>query len=399
MKNIAKNIALVASVLTVSVVIGCAVLAWTEPTTTPPNGNIAAPLNTGATAQTKAGDLNISGKVGIGTTTPQKTLDVIGQTQATEFCLDGKCCSSWENCMLLAGACMPNGKTCSTDAQCCSSNCASGVCASENTFPGLSGWSYGKPVTVSYSGAPLVNHQVHFITDTQSLIAAGKMKSDCGDMRFKDSDGTTSLSYYIESGCNTTNTLIWVKVPAVPNGDKLIFMFYGNSSVASASNPTYTFIGYWPFNYSSEGWSSSSSAWAWWVGDGNPGGSLIMDGCGGWGDSWYQTYVTLPNEPNIHISYQTRGNGWPYYDGSLRLVVGSLVYGQECSCNPSWELRGPYNISAYAGQSVALTFQHAAGTCCGGGYCNGEHRRVDNVIIRKYVYPEPDCTVGPEVKL
>lgn len=35
-------------------------LAWTAPTTTPPAGNVAAPINTSATAQTKPGTLTVA---------------------------------------------------------------------------------------------------------------------------------------------------------------------------------------------------------------------------------------------------------------------------------------------------------------------------------------------------
>jgi len=35
--------------------------AWTEPTAAPPNGNVGAPINTGATAQTKVGQLGSTG--------------------------------------------------------------------------------------------------------------------------------------------------------------------------------------------------------------------------------------------------------------------------------------------------------------------------------------------------
>jgi len=40
------------------------VRAWTEPTTAPPNGNVGAPINTGATAQTKAGAMYSNDRVG-----------------------------------------------------------------------------------------------------------------------------------------------------------------------------------------------------------------------------------------------------------------------------------------------------------------------------------------------
>lgn len=36
-------------------------IAWTAPAATPPGGNVDAPINTGSTAQTKAGNLTVSG--------------------------------------------------------------------------------------------------------------------------------------------------------------------------------------------------------------------------------------------------------------------------------------------------------------------------------------------------
>jgi len=82
MKNLLKNFALVLSVLAVSVILSYGVLAWTEPTLTAPAGNVAAPLNTGGATQTKSGglnlgNLNITGSVGIGTTSPGSKLDMM----------------------------------------------------------------------------------------------------------------------------------------------------------------------------------------------------------------------------------------------------------------------------------------------------------------------------------
>ena len=44
-------------------------LAWTAPTSQPPVGNVSAPINTGATAQTKTGPLTILGGITVGTNT------------------------------------------------------------------------------------------------------------------------------------------------------------------------------------------------------------------------------------------------------------------------------------------------------------------------------------------
>ncbi|RIB35321.1 MAG: hypothetical protein BXU00_02210 [Candidatus Nanoclepta minutus] len=114
-------------------------------------------------------------------------------------------------------------------------------------------WKYRVPITIKEnSGSSLTNYQVNITIDTQSLISAGKMRSDCGDIRFTDANGNP-LSYWIESNtCNTQNTKIWVKVPSIPaNGQVTIYMYYGNPSATSLSDPKNVFYFY-------EDWESGS---------------------------------------------------------------------------------------------------------------------------------------------
>jgi hypothetical protein len=69
------------------------------------------------------------------------------------------------------------------------------------------------------------------------------MRSDCGDIRFTDSDGITLLNYWIEGPINSSNTRIWVKVPNIPaNSIKKIYLYYGNPDATSLSNPDATFV-------------------------------------------------------------------------------------------------------------------------------------------------------------
>ncbi|MEM5797764.1 MAG: DUF2341 domain-containing protein, partial [Candidatus Aenigmatarchaeota archaeon] len=91
----------------------------------------------------------------------------------------------------------------------------------------------------------LSDYQIPITIDTNSLISAGKMRSDCGDIRFTDSDGSTQLSYWLESGCNTASTKIWVKVPSIPaSSTKTIYVHYGNPSATSVSNARNTMFIY-----------------------------------------------------------------------------------------------------------------------------------------------------------
>jgi len=108
--------------------------------------------------------------------------------------------------------------------------------------PWLTGWSYRRPITIT-STLSLSNYQILIQVDTASLISAGKMRSDGGDIRFTDSDGVTLLSYWIEPGTiNTANTRIWVKAPSIPSGTKTAYVYYGNPSATSQSNGDNTFL-------------------------------------------------------------------------------------------------------------------------------------------------------------
>ncbi len=114
-----------------------------------------------------------------------------------------------------------------------------------------SDWRYRKAVTVNNTGntSNLTNYQVSITIDTASLISTGKMRSDCGDIRFTDADGTTNLNYWIESGCNTASTKVWVKVPSIPaSSSKTIYMYYGNPTATSQSNGDDTFAFFDDFN-------------------------------------------------------------------------------------------------------------------------------------------------------
>lgn len=138
-----RAVSLVFGVLVLCFALSYWVLAWTEPTSDPPAGNVNAPLNIGATGQSKSGWLAIyesgcsncslfvgksglngysgviessggawlgsaltsadngliveNGRVGIGETNPSYPLEVSGSVYASEFCLSGDmpCIAAW----------------------------------------------------------------------------------------------------------------------------------------------------------------------------------------------------------------------------------------------------------------------------------------------------------------
>ncbi len=96
-------------------------------------------------------------------------------------------------------------------------------------------WQYRTPITINNSGSALTNYQILITLDTASLISAGKLRSDAGDLRFATPD-CIKLSYWIESGINTSSTKVWVKVPSIPAGTTTIYLYYGNPEATSESN-------------------------------------------------------------------------------------------------------------------------------------------------------------------
>jgi len=112
------------------------------------------------------------------------------------------------------------------------------------SYAWLEGWEYRRPITIdnTQNSNTLTDYQVLITLNTQTLISQGKMRNDCGDIRFVDSDETTLLNYWIESDCNSANTKIWVKVPNIPaSSNKTIYVYYGNPDATSLSNGDATF--------------------------------------------------------------------------------------------------------------------------------------------------------------
>src|SRR3989344_5667051 len=124
-----------------------------------------------------------------------------------------------------------------------------------------SNWFYRQAITITVtsSASDVSNLDTWFSMDTSTPITASKMQSDCDDIRFTNANGKL-LPYYIDSGCNTTTTKIWVKADLVPKNSTTytVYAYYGNPNAVANSDST-------KFNlYNSlEGyWNMNESAWA-----------------------------------------------------------------------------------------------------------------------------------------
>ena len=107
-------------------------------------------------------------------------------------------------------------------------------------WDGHENWNYRIPVTIS-SGTALAWYQI-LVTLDESNFDFSQARPGGSDIRFTHSDGTTELSYWIESwNASTQLARIWVKVPGLAGGETTIYLYYDNPNATSTSNGPNTF--------------------------------------------------------------------------------------------------------------------------------------------------------------
>lgn len=137
-------------------------IAFTEPSSNPPAGNVAAPINTGAVSQDKSDPTNhgawitadglgsrygalfatISGDVGIGTTTPQAKLDVNGSIHPGSATTGASCAGNPEGSFAY-------DTTAHAPVYCASSGNWTAIGGAQSGT--LCGWLYYNPVGSPYT--------------------------------------------------------------------------------------------------------------------------------------------------------------------------------------------------------------------------------------------------------
>lgn len=113
-------------------------------------------------------------------------------------------------------------------------------------------WGYRQIVAITNAGSAQTDFQISITLDTATLITAGKMRSDCNDIRITDINGRL-IPYWIEESpttntCNSSTTKIWTKVPSIPTSGASIYLYYGNPSATSVKNGYKTFEQFDDFN-------------------------------------------------------------------------------------------------------------------------------------------------------
>lgn len=95
------------------------------------------------------------------------------------------------------------------------------------------GTGYQMKLTVHYGSG----------TDTATDVYCGSnCKTDFGDIRFTDDDGTTLLDYWVESKTDSDNAVVWIEIADdISSTITEMYMYYGNSGATTASSGTNTF--------------------------------------------------------------------------------------------------------------------------------------------------------------
>ena len=121
-------------------------------------------------------------------------------------------------------------------------------------------WFFRKAISVANStGTQQTNEDVLIEVDTQTLITNSKLQSNCNDIRMIDSDNSTVLTYWIEDGCNTSSTKIWVRIPTLPADGTTIYMYYGNPSAGAGTQTWSGTISLLADTTCPSGWTRNSS--------------------------------------------------------------------------------------------------------------------------------------------
>lgn len=126
------------------------------------------------------------------------------------------------------------------------------ISASALSNSGGGSWQYSKNIIISNSGGILTDYQVLISLDSSNFPS--NAQNSGADIRFTDSRGN-ELDYWIESWDSVTkNAKIWIKMPSIPSGATMTYMYYGNPSATSSSNGSAVFDFFDDFHSISETW-------------------------------------------------------------------------------------------------------------------------------------------------
>jgi hypothetical protein len=115
-------------------------------------------------------------------------------------------------------------------------------------------------IVVTNNLSAQTNYPVEVVLNTSNEITAGRMRSDCGDIRVLASNISTNLTYAFLN-CNTTYTSVVAIIPTLPVGDTTIYITFGDSALTTTQAPLSVFDKYEMFTAAPACTLSGTAAW------------------------------------------------------------------------------------------------------------------------------------------
>jgi hypothetical protein len=295
-------------------------------------------------------------------------------------------------------------------------------------------WSRRKAITIDntgYSNA-LSNYQVQV-----AVAYDPDMQADFDDIRFTNASGT-ELDYWMVSKMDSTTATFWVEVDSIAaSSNTTIYMYYGNGSVTTTSNAKNTMFIYENMDTAPTGtlrnnasydaankWVRLTTAagglqgqleystspapgfvadWRFWAGGGNGADATWL---------YYRTSSTPATEDVPTNGYSFPADEW---DDQLQVYYNNNTTKLSSWATTTIDNTGWHDVKIVFYQSGANYYYQfwydstqrissnstnaPSGSLFGwgartGGYYN-EHR-IDDLIVRKYISPEPGVSLGTE---
>lgn len=245
-------------------------------------------------------------------------------------------------------------------------------------------WGHRKAVPVNGAAVNQTNYQLKI---TVAFIA-GKMNSDFSDVRFTGSDGATPLAHWRETYTASVTADFWVKVPSIPVAGTTLYLYYGNTAAATASNATSTYLLFDDF-------SGDFSKWVQYV-SGNA--DIIMDAGRARLRVYRCAYSNLTSTFTVDSNNMVSFDWWRQTDNWCESAYVQLLlngvpqpstgFGGCQGYSGSGHIDEPTVIVAAASTETVKLAVDASGPCGNGDHGN-TYLWIDNVRVRNYISPEP----------
>ncbi|OQX22567.1 MAG: hypothetical protein BWK75_00410 [Candidatus Altiarchaeales archaeon A3] len=263
-------------------------------------------------------------------------------------------------------------------------------------------WKYRKPIQIKNDfGENLNNYQVSLNIDTFSLISQGKMKNDCSDTRFVYRG--KELPYYLESGCNTSNTNIWIKVNLSNYEAKILYMHHGNQNATGKSNGSKVFEFFDDVEHDNIGWTTSGTHNLWAIeGDDYSSSSHLWQednyNVGHVVDYLISPSFNLADTVNPELIFKEKYSteyGWDmcYVDISTDNGNSWVNIRSGVSGNSGGWVQRKINISNYKSSTIRIRFRFDT---IDDWYNSYPGWFIDDIRIQQYVSLFPSLSIGGE---